>query len=56
MHQLWLNITSDPKFSGAHHYHIVALALEELQRELSTEQRAQLLQKLQEEMNRPNQQ
>jgi len=56
MHQLWLNITSDPKFSGAHHYHIVALALEELQHELTTEQRAQLLQKLQEEMNRPNQQ
>jgi amino acid transporter len=56
MHKLWLNITSDPKFAGAHHYHIVALALEELQRELSTEQRAQLLQKLQEEMNRPSQQ
>ena len=56
MHKLWLNITSDPKFAGTHHYHIVALALEELQRELSTEQRAQLLQKLQEEMNRPNQQ
>ena len=50
MHQLWLNITSDPKFAGAHHYHIVALALEELKRELSTEQRAQLLAKLQEEM------
>jgi amino acid transporter len=54
MHRLWLNITCDPKFAGAHHYHIVALALEELQRELSTEQRAQLLQKLQEEMNRSN--
>jgi amino acid transporter len=53
MHQLWLNITTDPKFAGAHHYHIVALALEELQRELSTEQRTELLQKLQEEMNRP---
>jgi amino acid transporter len=52
MHQLWLNITTDPKFAGAHHYHIVALALEELQRELSTDQRAQLLQKLQEEMSR----
>jgi amino acid transporter len=52
MHQLWLNITTDPKFAGAHHYHIVALALEELQRELSTDQRAELLQKLQEEMNR----
>ncbi|MFZ0939168.1 MAG: APC family permease, partial [Candidatus Sulfotelmatobacter sp.] len=52
MHKLWLDITTDPKYAGAHHYHIVALALEELQRELSTEQRAQLLQKLQEEMNR----
>jgi amino acid transporter len=52
MHKLWLNITTDPRFAGAHHYHIVALALEELQRELSTEQRTQLLQKLQEEMNR----
>jgi amino acid transporter len=52
MHQLWLNITTDPQFAGTHHYHIVALALEELQRELGTEQRAQLLQKLQEEMRR----
>jgi amino acid transporter len=54
MHKLWLNITTDPRFAGAHHYHIVALALEELQRELSTEQRAELLQKLLEEMERPN--
>jgi hypothetical protein len=53
MHQLWLSITADPKFAGAHHYHIVALALEELRRELSTEQRAELLQKLQDEMNAP---
>jgi amino acid transporter len=52
MHKLWLNITTDPRFAGAHHYHIVALALEELQRELSTDQRAELLQKLQEEMRR----
>jgi amino acid transporter len=54
MHKLWLNITTDPKFAGAHHYHIVALALEELQRELSTDQRAELLQKLQQEMQRPD--
>ena len=54
MHKLWLNITSDPKFAGTHHYHIVALALEELQRELTTDQRAQLLQKLHDEMNRSN--
>jgi amino acid transporter len=52
MHKLWLDITTDPKYAGAHHYHIVALALEELRRELSTEQRAELLQKLQEEMRR----
>src|SRR3984885_12387439 len=52
MHKLWLNITADARVAGAHHYHIVALALEELQRELSTEQRAELLAKLQEEMNR----
>jgi amino acid transporter len=54
MHKLWLEITADPKFAGTHHYHVVALALEELQRELSTDERAQLLQKLQEEVNRPN--
>ena len=54
MHRLWLNITADPKFAGTHHYHIVALALEELQRELNTEQRAALLQKLHDEMNRFN--
>ena len=52
MHRLWLNITADPKFAGTHHYHIVALALEELQRELTTEQRDELLQKLHDEMNR----
>src|ERR1700757_1335946 len=56
MHKLWLDITTDPKFAGTHHYHIVALALDELQRELSTEQRAQLLQKLHDEMNHPGQQ
>jgi len=50
MHRLWLSITSDPKYAGAHHYHIVALALEELQRELNTEERAQLLAKLEKEM------
>src|SRR5207302_2978448 len=50
LHSLWLQITSDPKYAGAHHYHIVALALEELRRELTTEQRAQLLDRLSQEM------
>src|ERR1700733_3478628 len=53
MHKLWLEITADPKYAAARHYHTFPLALEELRRELSTEQRAALLQKLLEEMNRP---
>ena len=52
VHKLWLNITADPKFAGVHHYHIVALALQELQRELNTEEREELLMKLQEEMRK----
>jgi amino acid transporter len=54
MHKLWLEITGDPKYAGAHHYHIVALALQELEKELNSEQRAEILQKLQEEMQRSN--
>ena len=52
LHRLWLKITSDPQFAGAHHYHVVALALEELEKELDTEQRAELLDKLSQEMQR----
>ncbi|HVI10495.1 MAG TPA: APC family permease [Candidatus Binatia bacterium] len=52
MHKLWLDITRDPNFAAAHHYHIVALALEELKRELNTDQRVELLQKLKEEVER----
>lgn len=52
MHKVWLDITSDPKYAGAHHYHIVALALEELKRELNSDQRAELLAKLLDEMHR----
>jgi len=50
MHKVWLDVTSDPRYCGAHHYHVVKLALEELERELSTEKRAELLAKLFDEM------
>jgi amino acid transporter len=50
LHHVWLEITRDPTYAGAHHYHIVALALEELQRELKTGQRSELLEKLRREM------
>ena len=52
MHSVWLDITTDPKYAGAHHYHIVALALEELRRELNSDQRAEVLAKLLDEMHR----
>src|SRR6202050_3889884 len=52
MHQVWLDVTSDPTYCGAHHYHIVALALEELRRELNSDQRAEILAKLLDEMHR----
>ncbi len=51
MHSVWLDITSDPKYAGAHHYHVVALALEELRRELNSDLRAELLAKLLDEMH-----
>jgi amino acid transporter len=52
MHNVWLDVTTDPKYCGAHHYHIVALALEELRRELKSDQRAEVLAKLLDEMHR----
>jgi len=50
MHNVWLDITKDPRFAGAHHYHVVALALEELQKELKGESRQELLDRLEREM------
>ena len=50
MHNVWLDITKDPRFAGAHHYHVVALALEELQKELKSSARQELLDRLEREM------
>ena len=54
MHQVWLDVTKDPRFAAAHHYHIVALALEELQRELRGGTRPELLDRLEKEMQEPD--
>jgi len=53
MHQVWLELTKDPRFAAAHHYHIVALALQELQRELRSGKRTELLNQLEREMHTP---
>ncbi len=43
LHKIWLEITSDPRYAGLHHYHIVALALEELKRSLHSPDREAVL-------------
>ncbi|MDP9160972.1 MAG: APC family permease, partial [Acidobacteriota bacterium] len=52
LHRLWLEVTSDPRFAGTHHYHVIAVALEELERELNTEKRSELLDKLWQELQK----
>src|SRR6266550_1744476 len=46
LHRIWLETTSDPRFAGAHHYHVIAVALEELERELQSDKRREVLDKL----------
>ncbi len=52
LHRLWLEVTSDPRFAGAHHYHVVAVALEELERELQGPRRSEVLDKLWQELQK----
>ncbi len=54
LHRLWLEISSDPRFAGVHHYHIVAVALEELEKELRSDKRKEVLDKLWQELHKPS--
>lgn len=53
LHQLWLRITAEPQFAAVHHYHVVALALRELQQELDSGRRQELLRSLVEDFDHP---
>jgi hypothetical protein len=50
LHRLWLEVTSDPQFAGAHHYHVIAVALEQMERELNNERRGEILRMLSDEL------
>lgn len=50
LHKIWLEITSNPEYRGLHHYHVVALALRELERELKSGNRDHILELIQNEM------
>ena len=52
MHQLWLQLTGDPRYSSLHHYDVVGLALKELERELTGPDRDRLLALLRQEMDK----
>jgi hypothetical protein len=52
LHRLWLQISSDSRFAGVHHYHIVAVALEELEQELQGPKKAEVLDKLWQELQK----
>jgi hypothetical protein len=54
LHRLWLEVTSDPRFAGAHHYHVISIALEELDRELHSKDREQVLERLSQEIQKPS--
>ncbi len=51
LHKIWLEITSDPRYAGLHHYHVVRLALEELEKGFQSGERSELLRKLLQERN-----
>jgi len=52
-HSIWLRIVSRPEFAGVHHYHVVALALRELQREIENGGEQPLLQLLDKDLRHP---
>jgi amino acid transporter len=52
MHDIWRDLTSDPKFGHLHHYHVVSVALQELNARLHGSERDQALAELEEEVDR----
>jgi hypothetical protein len=52
LHRLWLQISADSRFAGVHHYHIVAVALEELEQGLQGAKKAEVLDKLWRELQK----
>ncbi len=52
MHQLWLELSSNPRYAELHHYHVVALALKHLEQDLKTPKRDELLAALDSDVER----
>jgi len=50
LHELWLKLSSDPQLHQLHHYHVVALALRDLQRDLTGDRREEIVLALKQEI------
>lgn len=46
LHRIWLEITSHPRCADLHHFHVLALALRELERNLQSSRRESLLEEI----------
>ncbi len=53
MHEIWLELTQNPRYRELHHYHVVSLALKRLRNELHGPDRQQVLQGFQVKQNAP---
>ncbi|HUO60079.1 MAG TPA: APC family permease [Candidatus Acidoferrales bacterium] len=51
LHKLWLEVSEKPEYSSVHHYHIVAMALEQLQHVLHGPEGEKLLAKLKDKLH-----
>src|SRR6516225_6435433 len=52
MHDIWLELTRDPRFNHLHHYHVVSVALQELANRLHGTERDSAISELEEEVDR----
>ncbi|ABF41157.1 Amino acid transporter [Candidatus Koribacter versatilis Ellin345] len=52
MHDIWLQVTRDPAYSKLHHYHVIAVALKELQQRLNGTESAAALSDIRDEIER----
>jgi hypothetical protein len=50
LHNVWLEMTKDPELAALHHYHIVRLAVDEMNHRMRGPEREQLLEKMKKEI------
>ncbi len=46
IHRLWLELTADPELASLHHYHVIRLAVDDLNMKLKTGRRAEIIARL----------